>query len=204
MRDRFPSNGATLLELFIGIAIFGMISVALGLLIRTGTEYIQKTEERAELQRTSLYALSGMSREIAESSHDSIRLNDQPTGLPGIVYATPRGNGGVTYSNNNLQWKRIVGVYWDSTQELLLRTEEDLAAPTTFVPDLSTLGLNKSVSYFASLNNSSRKLLARNVSGFSVTATNGFRVITFDLEVYTTFRSQTSTLTTRTGVSPSH
>lgn len=182
------------------MALFGLITSCVAVLIQTGLRYLREGEARAELQRSSLFVLSELTREIAESSNDGIRFPD-PGEPPGLVYASPRGSNGVSYINNRLAWKQVIGVYWDQDGKLLIKGKESLATPTTFVPDLSAAGLNKSVSHFVAMASSAKKVLARNVSAFDV---SGAGHIQIRLEVFLEEGSRVSRLSTQTGVSPAH
>ncbi len=194
-------RGFSLLELIIGIFLFGILSASIGLLVRSGLDYLKRGETRAELQRVSLFALSQVCREISESSAEGIRLYQPGVEPPGLVYVSPRGVGGVGYHNDHLIWRQLVGVWFDSAQGHLRQSRENLPAFTTFVPDLSPLGLNKGVSYFQSLIAGERRVLARNVTDFDV---SGDKILEFRLQV-TVFEGATpSRLTTSTAVVPKH
>jgi prepilin-type N-terminal cleavage/methylation domain-containing protein len=193
-------RGLSLVELIVSLFLFGLLSSCIAVLIRTGLEYLRQAEARAELQRSSLFVLSEMTREIAESSRDAIRLAD-PGEPPGLVYASPRGTNGVSYINNRLAWKQLACIYLDDSNHLLMKAREDLASASTFVPDLSPLGLNRSVSHFVALNPGSKNVLARNVSAFEVSGTGH---LTLRLEVSLEEGSFTSRLSSQTGVSPGH
>jgi hypothetical protein len=193
-------RGLSLPELMISFLLFGLLSSCVGVLIRNGLEYLRQAEARAELQRSSLFVLNQLTREISESSRDGVRLAG-PGDPPGLAYASPRGNDGVTYINNRLAWKRLVGIYLDVEKGLLIKAREDLPSPTTFVPDLSPLGLNKSVDHFRSLDGSAKSVLARNVSAFEVTGAGHLNI---RLEISLQEGQYTSKLATQTGVSPAH
>lgn len=201
MRTR--RQGVSLAELLIALALFGLIATMIAALVRTAFTYMRQAEDRAELQRTSLFLLSNLSQEIAESSADSIRYadpgNDEP---PGLVFGTPRGQDNqVEYLNNNLVWKKWVAVWWDEEAKLVLRVEEPLASPTTFKPDPMPVGFDKSVSGLAATSGLPRWVLARNVTGFAV---EGGLEVRMSLQVEVNQGERRSRLTTRTGVRPNH
>lgn len=200
MRRNFARQGASLVELLIAMAVFGLISSMLALLVRNGLAYMQRAQDRAELQRLSLFLLSSLSAEIAESSPDCIRYSDLGTS-PGIVYATPRGsNNLVEYADNRLIWKKWVGVWWDQASGLILRSELPLPSSTTFKPDPGPSGYDRSV---ASMQTSGydKRILTRNVSDFSV---EGEREVRISLQIEVNQGLHRSRLTTRTGIRPHH
>lgn len=199
---RCHAHALSLPELLVSLLLFGLISGAVALLVRTGLEYLRQTEARAELQRNSLFVLNQLTRELAESSLDGLRLADPVDDPPGLVFASPRGEDGVVYKNNRLAWRRLVAVYWDQNERLLVRAAEPLAADSTFIPDLSPQGLNRSVASFQTSPSSTRRVLGRNVSSFSTALAGG--QVELRLEVSVNEGSYVSKLSTRTSASPAH
>lgn len=192
-------KGLTLPELLIAMALFGLISTYIALLIKAGFGYLRQAEEKAELQRNSLFVLSLMTKEIAESSADCIRYGGG-TDPEGLVYASPRSMAGeVSYDNGHLLWKRWVCIYWDSDSRTVVKVAEPLAAETTFKPD--PVGQSKTVLGMSTANLPYRRVLARNVSGFHA---EGDRQVTISLEVELNQGERRRRLSTRTGVRPNH
>jgi hypothetical protein len=199
VRKVSDTQGLSLLELLIASFLFGLVSVMVAFLVRAGYQYLRQTEQRADLQRASLFVMSGLSRELVQSSVDTIRYSG-PSDPAGLVFASPRGTDGmVSYTNNRLEWKRWTGVYWDQSRSLLLQVEQPFPSPTIFKPDPSTLGQDKSVSYFAGL--PSPRILARNVTDFTV---DGDREVRLTLQTEVKQGDKRSRLTTRTAVRPYH
>lgn len=200
-RSRFiRQRGSSLVELIVSMALFALLSLSIGTLTRNGLEYLRMAELRAELSRQSLFALSSVSRELVESNTDAIRpaATGEP---PGIVFASPRSaTGGITYVNNRLQWNRWVCVYWDQPRGLVLRVVEEFASPTTFIPDPSPVGSNKSVTALSAL--AATRSLARGVTDFEVQSTG--KLITLSLEVQAGTGDRIAKLSTQTTVSPRH
>lgn len=215
MRRNLARQGVSIVELLIAMAVFGLISSMIALLVRNGFTYMRQAQDRAELQRLSLFFLSNLSAEIAESSPDCIRYSDPGAPGPnapdpsapdpvkpwGIVYATPRGiNNLVEYDNNRLVWKKWVAVWWDKDAGLILRSEAPLSSSTTFKPDPGPLGYNLSVASMQATGYD-RRVLTRNVSDFSV---EGDREVRISLQIEVNQGSRRSRLTTRTGIRPHH
>lgn len=191
------AKGLTLVELMIATSLFALVAATMAVLIKSGFRYMREADERAELQRTSLFVLSGLSREITESSPDCVRFGES-SGAQGLVFASPRGaNDAVDYTNNHLQWKKWVCVFWDESNRRLLRKEEFFANPTTFKPDPSPQGLNKSVESFAGSLSQTGRILAREVSDFQVEGDREVRIV---LRTEVGDGERTSSLTTRTTV----
>lgn len=189
------------MELLIGIGLFGLISTSLGILVRNGLEYLRMAEIKAELSRQSLFALSMISRELAESTGDAIRQSavGEP---PGFVFASPRsGTSGITYTNNRLEWKRWICIYWDQADNRLVRLVEEFSTATTFIPDPYPAGDDRSTLNMSTSLAVSRRLMARNVTGFSSVGT---RQVTLTLEVQAGDPPRVSKLSTRTTVAPRH
>lgn len=194
-------RGLSFPELLVAIFLFGLITTAIATLTRTGLNYIGRAENKAELQRSSLFALNRISREVAESHRDAIKLSTTPSGL---VYASPRGDNGVTYHNGLVQWRRLVAVYLDKNSKLLLALTENLSSPNTFTPDLGPNGLNRSVDTMISEAGASLRtsVLTRNATEFSVTSTNNLRSLDLTLTVSVGRDSHQSTLRTQTTCVP--
>lgn len=196
------SRGFSIVELLIGVGLFGLISTSIGILVRTGLEYLRMAEIRAELSRQSLFALSGISRELVESNSDAIRLAQPGLDPPGVVFASPRSaSGGINYVNNHLQWNRWICVYWDQPSLRLVRLIEDFDSPTTFTPDPSPIGANRSTTTMSTSSGVGRRLLARNVTNFDV---QGVELVNITLEVQAGVGTRVSKLTTQTTLSPRH
>ncbi len=194
-------RGISIVELLIGIGLFGLISTSLGILVRNGLEYLRMAEVKAELSRQSLYALSMVSRELAESNPDAIRQSSvgEP---PGLVFASPRsGSSGITYQNNRLQWKRWICLYWDQPNNRLVRLVEEFSSPTTFIPDPFPAGSDRSTLNMSTSVAVARRMMARNVTNFSTTGT---QQVTITLEVQAGEGPRLSKLTTQTAVAPRH
>ncbi len=201
---RTKRKGVSLLELLVAMAVFGLISSMVALLVRNGLTYMRHAQNRAELQRLSLFLLSSLSAEIAESSPDCIRYSDPgPSGKPtGIVYATPRGsNNLVMYDQNNrLVWRKWVAVWWDEASGLILRSEDPLPSSTTFKPDPGVTGYNRSVTSMQ-VPSYDKRVLTRNVSDFSV---EGDREVRVSLQIEVDQGARRSRLRTETGIRPHH
>lgn len=198
MRNRRHA-GLSLVELLIAIALFGLISTYIAALVRYGFTYLQRAQDRAELQRVSLFLLSRLSSELSESSPDCLRYSG-PNEAPGLVFASPRGEDDlVSYSDNRLLWKKWVAVWWDRDRQQILRAESTLPTPTLFKPDPSPAGFDVSVTSLTSV--ATQRVLARNVSGFEV---RGDREVSVSLEVEVNQGPRRSKLTTRTGIHPHH
>lgn len=190
-------SGLSLVELMIASFLFALVAATMAVLIKSGFHYMSLADDRAELQRTSLFVLSGLSREITESSPDCVRFGE-PNGPHGLVFASPRGiNDAVDYTNNHLQWKKWVCVYWDESNRRLLRKEEFFATPTTFKPDPSPQGLDKSVESFEGSLSPMGRIIARKVSDFQV---EGDREVRLVLRTEVGEGQRKSSLTTRTTV----
>ena len=198
MRASFSKEqGLTLVELMIASSLFALVAATMAVLIKSGYRYMREADERAELQRTSLFVLSGLSREITESSPDCVRFGAS-SGPQGLVFASPRGaNDAVDYTGNHLQWKKWVCVYWDESNRRLLRQEEYFANPTTFKPDPSPQGLDKSVASFAGSPSQQGRILAREVSDFRVEGDREVRIV---LRTEVGEEDRKSSLVTRTTV----
>lgn len=202
------ARGLSLAEVIVATALLGLISTYVALLIKYGFEYMRASEERAELQRTSLFVLSSITRELAESSGDCITYASGTSPYSGIVYGSPRGlDNQVEYQDGHLLWRKWVCIYYDSSQKLLMRAEEALSPESTFKPDPSPAGFNKTVGEFITGAAANRSVLTRNVSSFSASTLKGVtgnREVLLRLEVQVGEGSRSSTLSTRTGVRPNH
>lgn len=193
-------SGLSLVELLIAIALFGLISTYIAALVRYGFTYLQRAQDRAELQRVSLFLLSSLSSELSESSPDCIRYAT-PAETPGLVFASPRGTDDqVDYLNSRLLWKKWIAVWWDQENRQVVRAESALSSPTVFKPDPSPAGFDRSVGSFSSVI-TGRRVLTRNVSNFQV---EGDREVRISLEVEVNQGQRRSRLTTRTGIHPHH
>jgi hypothetical protein len=188
----------TMAEVLIAMALFGLLSTSIGLLLKHAMLYMRRAETRGELQRVSLFVLSSLSRELAESSSDCLGF-DSGSGWDGaLLFATPRGaDDQVIYDDSLMQWRGWVGVGLQSDSGLLLRAYQPLSTNTPFKP--SPLG----VDVLAMLSDSNRRtrVLARNVTGFQ--ATLG-REVNLTLRVEVREGDDVSTLTTETAVRPMH
>ena len=191
------SRGLTLIELVIATALFGLSALMIGLLVRQGASYLNRMEIRAELQRSCLFGLSRVTKELNQSSKESVRLG--PPG-EGVVFASPQGlDGVVTYSELNLQWKSWICVYRDPDTNTLVQAQEEFLAPTLFKPDPSSTGRNRDIPSFFPPLPAYRKVLARNVSKFHA---EGFDEITLELEAEVGEGDHLARLTTRTVARP--
>lgn len=159
-------QATSLAELMVAVGIFGLISTYIALLIKVGFSYTRDAHDRGELQRTSLRVLSNIGRELAESNPDCLRQN-QP-GQPGwLVFASPRGDGGITYQGSNLLWKSWIAIYCDQNSKLLLREDKAITPAQAFKPDPGPGGLDITLAQIQSNPLSDRSLITRNVADFT-------------------------------------
>ena len=191
----------SLAEVLVAMALFGMISTSIALLVNAAATYARRAETRAELQRTSLYVLSSLSRELVETSADCVAYAPTTALRPGVVFASPRGiDGQVGYSaSHRLLWKTWVAFYWDRDTGLLYRAMEEISPATPFKPN--PVSLLVTVESLAGSAGASRRVLARRVSEFSA---EGNREVTVALEVEVVQGDSRSALTTRTAIRPHH
>lgn len=198
MRQQCCHRGLSLAEVLIAAALFALISASIAMLLRTALDYRRKTETKAELQRSCLFALNDISRELAESSSDCIRISE-PGQPDGVIWASPRGvDNLVSYQNNRLVWKTWVGVYLDTSQGLLLHAVEPIASPGPFKPNPITLNISTQA---LADPDTSKRVLARHVTSFSV---QGTREVNLALSVELRMQEQVWVLRTRTAVYPIH
>ncbi len=192
-------RGLSLVELVVGMGLFGLLAMSVGLLVRNGLQYLRDGETRAEVARRGLSVLSQITREVSETDADTIRLYSPGSEPPGLVFASPRSaSNELVFVNGKLQWRRWVCFYWTESNQRLIRVAEDLTPPTTFVPDPSSAGLNCSVASMVASTSSSR-LLAKSVSDFQV---SGKKQVDLQLEIQSGTGDRTFKLLTRTTVVP--
>lgn len=154
-----------------------MIASALLLLVMVGLttvfvgayRYQRATTYLTEVQSQSLLATSAVTRELAESSAGSVRIDSAPMG---IVFGSPRGVDGALLrdAEGNPLWRKLICFYLDTMNGIpvLVRKEELLASPDTNPPVvLPTQG----TAYFQGLD-VPREVVARHVTGFTVSGTN--------------------------------
>jgi hypothetical protein len=188
----------SLAEVLIAAALFAMISTSIALLLKEALSYTRRAEARGELQRTSLFVLSNLAREVAESSSDCLKFSADPD-LPGFIFGSPRGaDDQVLYVNNLLQWQGWVGVFLRPDQNLLIRAYRPLPSAVAFKPNPDTVNL---AGLAAGGGDSRTRVLARGVSSFSA---SGGREVLIAMSVEVGEGDKVSVLTTRTAVRPNH
>lgn len=199
---RVRRRGLTLPEVLVAMALFGMVSTAIALLLNAALSYTRRAETRAELQRAALFALNGVAREIAESSSDSLRVGSGGGEPVGLVFGSPRGaDDQVEYQNNRLLWKSWIAVYWDQPQGLLMRSRRLLDTPSPFKPDPSPQGLDVGTALMAGMPPANQRVLTRRVSDLVIEAG---REVKLTLQVEVAEEGTVSRLTTQTAVRPNH
>ena len=113
-------SGKTLIEIIISSFIFGLLSLAVILLLRSVTHLVRKNEVLLVLQRESLVACTWLNADLTNSSVETF-VDETGGGIwttgitvgPGVVFAIPQSATGDVEldSAGRMLWRSIVAYY---------------------------------------------------------------------------------------------
>ncbi len=181
MRRSLPAlsreGGVSLVELVVASFIVGLLITEIWAMMFFGARYMVRSNETLELQLATLKSLNWLSRELAEGSPVSFRNETEETApIKGIVFSMPRDTSGrVRYASGRIQWASYVCYYLDESgpNTQLIRAVEGFAPQDT----APTIPPSHGVDHFATSPSVSRRLVATNITAFTVTQSgDGLRV----------------------------
>lgn len=178
--NKKKSLGATLFEVLVYIALFGMVFTGIYMVFSAAVKYYYVAQSNVWVQQSALNAINELSRELAEGSLKSVVLypHSPYPNYPqphGIVFMSPRINSTpastVSYrTDGKLYWQKYVCYYLgddpqDSSKKVIFRKEIPVAPQ-----DEPSSSSTYTTSYFAanpSLSASS-KIVAHDIIDFDV------------------------------------
>lgn len=164
------AQGTSLIELTVASAVLLLILGVAYTLMIFGTRYLREANARLDCQREAVRVLADLSRELRQSSHQSVHCatiasNDNPKGL--VFASAHQENGELSFDPAGKPiWQRLI-CYRNEGGDLL-RCQEPLVTPNANIPKPLTMG--RTTAYFSAVfsqPNSNRRL-AREVTVFDV------------------------------------
>lgn len=141
---RFPKAGVSMVELLVSLALLSFVLLAGVEFMIEGLKYYKNADFTLDLQRSTLVAVSDMSRLIGESNPGAYYVNNVTTGSPadlvGILAATPRDHtGSLVFSSKSgrLNYASLTCYWFDQPNSRIVRTQTFLDADPT-LPDTDT------------------------------------------------------------------
>jgi|GEM_PF-2810469 len=177
--------GATLFEMLIYMALFGMVFTGIYMVFNAAVKYYYVTQANVWVQQGSLSAVNELARELAESSSNSVAIypnTTNATAQQGIVFMSPRNSSGaLTYNSTNVlymgcpYWQKYVAYYIDidpndSSKKAIFRkeisvTQADYASRSgTYTTTYFAAGAGSTLPY---------KIVAYNITDFDIYRLNG-------------------------------
>lgn len=181
-KNKKKTFGATLFEMLVYMALFGMVFTGIYMVFSAAIKYYYVTQANVWIQQGSLTAINQLSREMLESSLNSVVLYSSDP--KGIVFMSPRTLLSSTPSPNVISYNTSTGyegkVYWqkyvayylytdpnDSSKKAVFRKE--ITAPTAPANSPSSSG-TYTTSYFATGAGTTLpyKIVAYNITDFDL------------------------------------
>ena len=139
---RTRDRGATLLELIISNVLILLVLTAIYALMRSGSDYLYRSDAKMDLHRSSIIGMHKLSREVGLTNANTVRADTNA-----LLFASPMDDNGyiTTDQYSRKQWYRFVLFYIDQNAQgvpYLARKEKALATPTTEAPAPEAHGIS--------------------------------------------------------------
>lgn len=181
---RHRRSGMSLVELIVTIGIMSFVIMGAFQVFNEGMQLFRTNQRAVEAQASALKLLTSINLELTNANKALVGDLEFAGSLPGVIFASPIGEDGDMQFHEitgRVYWRKVICFYFVKSEgkvyrrEILIPNDPDdkKAQGTTKLGAVKTLISTETTDTFAAASDRTTRLLASDISGFSITKYSG-------------------------------